>query len=79
MAASKTLTSSSSSSSSSTGLNSFDMSTGFPPKQSLKSDQIRYCLQALNFFKAKQSDQYSIIEKEFSILQVFLLYNKTLL
>ncbi|KVI03419.1 Protein-tyrosine/Dual specificity phosphatase, partial [Cynara cardunculus var. scolymus] len=60
----KTLTSSSSA-----APNSFDMSTGFPPKPSLKPDQLRYCGQALKFFKAKQTDQYSIIEKEFAILQ----------
>lgn len=63
----KTLTSSSSSSV--TAPDSFDMSTGFPPKPSLKPDQIRYCVQALKFFKEKQTDQSSIIEKEFSILQ----------
>lgn len=57
------------SSSSSISVNSFDMSTGFPPKLALKSDQIRYCVQALKFFKAKQIDQYSVIEQEFSILQ----------
>ncbi|KAJ0713841.1 putative protein-tyrosine-phosphatase [Helianthus annuus] len=68
-AASKTLTSSSSSSSTSSALTSVDTSTGFPPKPSLSSDQLRHCAQALKFLKEKQSDQYSVIEKEFSILQ----------
>lgn len=48
----------------------FDMSTGFPPKLSLKPDQIRYCIQALNFFKSKQTNHhFSVIEQEFTILQ----------
>ncbi|XP_076895035.1 protein-tyrosine-phosphatase PTP1-like [Bidens hawaiensis] len=62
-AGAKTITSSSSATS------AFDMSTGFPPKLFLKPDQLRYCVQALKFFKDKQSDQYSVIENEFSILQ----------
>ena len=53
-----------------TGGNSFDMSTGFPPTPSLKLDQQGYCIEALEFFKAKQTDDNSIIEKEFSVLQV---------
>ncbi|XP_071686477.1 protein-tyrosine-phosphatase PTP1-like [Rutidosis leptorrhynchoides] len=45
------------------------MSTGFPPKLALESDQIRYCVQALKFFTVKLTDQYSIIQQEFSSLQ----------
>ncbi|KAL8260576.1 hypothetical protein R6Q59_028529 [Mikania micrantha] len=67
-AGSKTITSSSASSTSAVA-NSFDTSTGFPAKLSLKPDQLRYCVQALKLFKAKQSDQNSVFEKEFSVLQ----------
>ncbi|KVI03422.1 protein-tyrosine-phosphatase PTP1-like [Cynara cardunculus var. scolymus] len=48
--------------------NPFDMSTGFPPKPFLKPYQLRHCIQALKFFKAKQTDENSI-KKEFSLLQ----------
>ncbi|KAL7598932.1 hypothetical protein Lser_V15G26064 [Lactuca serriola] len=69
-AGAKPLTSSSSSSATAAPPpDSFDMSSGFPSKLSLKPDQLRYCVQALKIFKEKRTDQCSVIEKEFSILQ----------